>query len=63
MQCIPVYVITTPKGKTLVRTDPPSVDWYRRTPGYTVTEGVIYPPAAKAIAAEYAAREEAARKI
>jgi hypothetical protein len=50
---IRVYVITTPKGKTLVRTKPPSVRWYEETEGYTITTGWMNWKAARAIARIY----------
>jgi len=54
MKNIKVYVITTPKGKTLVRTKPPSVRWYEETDGYTITTGWMSWKAARSIAEIYA---------
>jgi hypothetical protein len=48
-----VYIITTPKGKTLVRTKPPSVRWYEETADYTIKTGWMNWKAAREIARIY----------
>jgi len=53
MKSIKVYVVTTPKGKTLVRTKA-NQRWYAEHEGYTITTGWMNWKAARTIAAMYA---------
>lgn len=57
MKNIKVYVITTPKGKTLVRTKARE-RWYEEHEGYTITTGWVNWKAARAIAGIYREAKE-----
>src|ERR1700722_18123704 len=48
-----VWVITTPEGKTLVRTDA-NAAWYENEPGYAITRGEMTWKAARAVSRAYA---------